>query len=99
MRITYFVKYIKLVVKEVINSRSRVSALTRMRVVMGLYILRKSQRPNVIPHARNSAFHLPVFLFHFNDIGKSVTHPLVNAITKGCLLSTSVNRIKTMINR
>jgi hypothetical protein len=52
MRIMYFV------VKEVINARSRVTALTVMRVVMDLYILRKSQGPNCTPHARESVFHL-----------------------------------------
>jgi len=46
------------VVKEGINARSRVTAFTIKRVVMDLHILRKSQRTNCAPHARNSASHL-----------------------------------------
>jgi hypothetical protein len=43
---------------ERVNTCNRATALTIMRVVKDLYILQKSQSPNITPHARNSALHL-----------------------------------------
>lgn len=96
MRITYFVKCIKLVIKEVINTRS----LDYNEGGDGsLHVTKKSEGKRHSTCQEQCFPSLSVFLFHFNDIGKSVTHPLVNAVTRECLLPTYMNRIKTTINR